>query len=728
MRVSKNFNNILKTFSITIVCLILFPVMLNGQTFSFRNYGADNIPNTFVYTINQSNDGFLWVGTGGGIFRFDGFDFFPVIYPDSVSSRNPTVSFRDKNGTLWFGSNDGKVYFNRDGELVPVNFANTRSISEILQGPDGLIYIVPQGRAIITVNPEQPEEIIQYEIPADRVMLSAAFTESDDMLVGTQGEILVFTFGKDSVAIKNIIDGFEYSSITSIHRTADKSRFVVGTEDNGLFQLKITQRGNEISRFKEHPEWSDLRIKEISEDSDNNIWISTLDRGVIQYKYTGNYQNVESVHLYNTESGLSSDDARLIFQDAEGNIWFGLFGGGISMLTSYAFEYYAPGKTGSENNIIYISNLKDNFILGTPTGFHQFDPVKGKSISFSNLTQKVGGTLITSYYLDKEDNLWIGTDGNGLFVRNSAGNFRSFYKSGDSGADNIKDIEINGKNIWLATINGVFVLDRITARVKETINNSNGELPHNSINKILIASDGKAYIGTESDRMYMINSDFSVKSGDGVMSGSVINKILSFSESRNGVIWASTNGNGIFGFKNDSVTPVDRTNGLMSNYCYGILADSKNNIWAGHEKGFSRFDPSTGVVNVFGADYAKGGICNPDAMFESDDSKILIGTTEGLIIYDSKKDIKSLVPPFNNITSVTINDKVYNYQKSYVLPYDNYKIIVNFTGISFNAPDKVYYSTYLENWDTEWGKISTSREETYNLRDGRYKFQFYICE
>jgi len=718
------FNNILKIFSITIVCLLMLPVILFSQTYSFRSYSGDDIPNKFIYTLSQSTDGFLWVGTGGGIFRFDGYDFFPVVYPDSVFSRNPTVSFKDKNGTLWFGSNDGKVYFNRDGGLVPVNIVNTRSISAILQGKDGLIYIVPQGRAVITVNPENPEEINKYEIPSDRVMFSATFTASDELLIGSQGDIMVCALAKDSLIVKDNIEGFDYSSITSIHRTDDNSRFVVGTEDNGLFQLMITERGNEVSRFREHPEWSDLRVKVISEDSENNIWVSTLDRGAIQFRYSANFDSIESVHLFNKETGLSSDDIRLTFQDAEGNIWFGLFGGGISMLTSYAIEHYTPGKTGAENNIIYINKLNSNYILGTPVGFHQFDPVKGKTLLFTNLTRQVGGTLITSYCLDKEGNLWIGTDGNGLYIRNSEGNVRLFHRSGDSGADNIKDIETDGKNLWLATINGVFVIDNKTARVKGVFNNSEQVLPHNSINKILISSDGKAYIGTESERLYMIDRDLNVFSSTGVLSGSVSNKVLSFSEGTDGVIWASTNGNGIFGCKNDSVSPVDRTNGLMSNYCYSILADSKNNIWTGHDKGFSRFDPATGVVNVYGADFAKGGVCNPDAMFESSDNKILIGTTEGLIIYNSQKDRKSLVPPFNNITSVIINDKAYSYQKSYVLPYARYKIIVNYTGINFSAPDKVYYSTYLENYDTDWSKMTVAREETYTLSDGRYKFSF----
>jgi serine phosphatase RsbU (regulator of sigma subunit) len=53
-----------------------------------------------------------------------------------------------------------------------------------------------------------------------------------------------------------------------------------------------------------------------------------------------------------------------------------------------------------------------------------------------------------------------------------------------------------------------------------------------------------------------------------------------------------------------------------------------------------------------------------------------------------------------------------------------YKIKVFYSGINFSAPDKVYYSTFLENFDLDWSKMTTSREELYSLGDGKYKFSF----
>jgi serine phosphatase RsbU (regulator of sigma subunit)/ligand-binding sensor domain-containing protein len=717
------FTATLKIFISITWYLVLFSVSSDGQTYSFRNYGAENnIPNSFVYIVNQSDDGYLWVGTGEGLSRFDGFNFFNVQYPDSSAGRYPTVSLKDKNGRLWFGFSDGTLFYADDNKLIKVFLPNSRSIIEILEGPDGLIYAVPQGNAIFRINPVKPDEIHKYLFPPDQVMFSASFAGSGDLFIGVQGNLLICKLTPDSVILKSTVAGFEDSGITSINHTKDSNRFLIGTDGSGIFRLNISQNGNVVDRFRGHPEWEFLNIQSIVTDSYNSFWISTFGSGVVQFSLNADNESVSSVHTYNMSTGLSMNDVKRVFQDLEGNYWFGLYGEGISILTSMAFSYYLPGMSSSENNILYVNRLKDKYILGTPTGFHVFDAISGKSVSFTDLSGQTGKAEIVSYFLDSDQKLWIGTGGNGLFVRSTSGVVSRFYRSGDSGVDYIKDIEIDDQNIWLATTNGVIVLDKRTGVRKNSFDITNG-LPHNSINKIFLASDGYAYIATESDRLYKISRSFDISAGNAVMTGSTINKILSFSQTSDGAIWAATKGNGIFKCFNDSVSAITKSNELMSNYSYSILADSDKNIWIGHEKGFSIYNSKDSTVRIFGTDFAKNGVCNSNAMYESNDRKVFIGTTEGLIVYDKMKDRKSKIPPFNNINYITINEVKYDYQSYYSLPYSRkYLIRVFYSGINFSAPDKVFYSTYLENFDVEWSKITSSREVTYNLSDGKYKF------
>jgi serine phosphatase RsbU (regulator of sigma subunit) len=220
----------------------------------------------------------------------------------------------------------------------------------------------------------------------------------------------------------------------------------------------------------------------------------------------------------------------------------------------------------------------------------------------------------------------------------------------------------------------------------------------------------------------MIDRNLEIIAAKGIMSGGTVNRILSFTQGKDGTVWISTRGNGVFKLQNDSVTVIGKSSDLLSNYCYSILADYENNIWIGHEKGFSRLNPGTGSVKTFGSDFTKGGLCNPGGMFESPDRKLFIGTTEGLIVYDRKKDSRNSTPPFLNLNYITINDIRYDYQPVYTLPYKKYLIRLNFVGINFSDPDKVYYSTFVEDFDETWSRFSSTREIPYSLGDGKYKF------
>jgi ligand-binding sensor domain-containing protein/serine phosphatase RsbU (regulator of sigma subunit) len=704
----------------TIGFLFLFTFLSNAQTYSFVNYGAErSIPNGYVYTIVQSNDGFLWVGTGNGLSRFDGYNFFPVQYPDSSAGRYPTKCLKDKRGTLWFGCSDGAILYEKENKLISVPVSNTKSISELIEGPDGLIYAIPQGKTVFSIDPVQPRDVRKYTVSIGPALLSASFTKSGSLLLGTQENLLVCKVGKDSISVIRVVEGLNSYGVTSIHSIGDGSKFIIGTDDYGLFQLKITDKNYDLSRFADHPEFNSLKVQSICTGSEGSFWISTSGSGTIQFSLT-DYEKVNSVKFFDINSGLAGNDVRTVFQDYEGNYWFGLYGEGISMLASNSMSSYSPGKNSQENNIIYIKNLEKNLLLGTSSGFHVFNPVTGKSLSFTDLTNQVGHAEIKSFYLDEEKNLWLGTGGKGLFLRTNSGSVRMFYKSGDSGSDDIRDIEVNSRNVWLATTNGVIILDKKGDLIKKFDINSG--LPHNSINKILLTVDGGGYVGTESDKLFKIDRDFNITSGKATMSGSTRNRILSLTKTKDGAIWAATEGNGIFKFLNDSVSAFTRATELMSNYCYSILADHENNIWAGHNKGFSRINTHTGVIKVFGTDFAKNGLCNTNGIFESDDQKIFIGTTEGLVIYDLSKDRKSSTSPFNNINAIEINDVRYPYQPSFVLPYKKYKIKILYSGINFNAPEKVYYSSFLEGFDLEWSKMTTSREALYSLGDGDYKF------
>lgn len=707
----------------TFWCLFLFSAILNGQTLSFRTYDVERgIPNSFIYNLNQSEDGYLWVGMGNGIARFDGFEFFKVAYPDSASGRYTTTTFKDKSGRIWYGCSDGKVYYVKGRSLVEVELSNSKSISDIISGPDDMVYIIPQGSSLYAISSSDPSEIFEYSISFNSVLFSGCFTRNDELLLGTQENLLICRLSKDSVSLITTVEGFDYSAVTAIHPTENPAKFVVGTDGSGIFLMTVNGTEKKLERFKDYPDGSTLSVQAIVEDREKNLWIATFGSGVIEFNLSSDLRSVINVKTYDINSGLNNNDIKAFFQDIEGNYWFGTYGNGISILTSYAFGFFTPGRNNSENNILYVNMLGNKYLLGTPSGFHLFNFDKGVSESFTDLRKSVGQNEITSYYLDEAGDLWIGTGGGGIYKRNSAGRVSLFYRSGDSGADNIRDIKTDDRSVWMATVNGLVVLNKSTGELRTTFDITN-KLPHSSINTIFIDRSGTAHVGNnEGERLFMINRDFEIEIAKGKMEGSTINRIQSFSQGRDGSVWISTRGNGAFKFQNDSVTSIVKTNELLSGYCYSILSDSENNVWIGHEKGFSKFNPATGSVRTYGTDFAKGGLCNPAGMFESPDGKVFIGTTEGVVVYDRKKDNHITTPPFTNLNYITINDIKYDYQPVFTLPYKKYIIRLNFVGINFSDPENVYYSTFVEDFDEKWSSLSDTREIPYSLGDGKYKF------
>jgi len=709
----------------TIACLFLFAEVASGQAYRFRNYGTENnLPSEVIYTINQDNNGYLWVGTTEGLSRFDGFGFYKVQFPDSTSGRYSTVSVKDKQGNLWFGCNDGNLFYTSGSVLKQVVLPNSSGtgISSILEGADGNIYVFTQRKPFYKVDPAKPAEAKIIPFDPDPNIFSASFTGSGEMLLGTQENILICRITRDSLVTTGSVEGFDYSAIMSIKRIYESPGFIIGTDGNGLFHLKLEDGEKTLSRFYGFPGLENLSVKSITPDSKNNIWVSTRGTGAVKLQFLSRSDSLASVRFLDKTSGLAGENVLVIFEDFERNIWLGFNGDGLSILTSDSFEFIKPGNGSQPNNIIFTGKLGNDYFLGTPAGFYVYDLENRKPLSFTAIPVQTGRREISSYYIDNENNIWIGTKGSGLYLKKMTDQITPFYRSGDTGADYISGISISGDNIWLATLNGVCIISKQSGVLKNRFNTNNG-LAHNSINQILLEDDGSGYIATESNMLSRIDPDSGIFASEVSMYGLLLNKVIALTRDNKGTIWAATLGNGVFEFSSDSVKLLSTANGLLSNYSYSILADKENNIWIGHERGISRYNQRTGITKVIGTGFAGNGMCNQNGIYESPDGKILIGTTEGLIIYDRLKDQNNQIAPINNINSVTINNVEYQYQPSFSLPYKKrYNVRISFTGINFSDPGKVYYSTFLENYEDDWTEITDQREVSYSLRDGRYKF------
>ncbi len=697
------------------------PSILNAQIYYFKNFSAaSNIPNTYIYAINQQDNGFLWISTGSGLARFDGFSFYPVVFPDSVYTRYSTVIFKDSSGRLWFGCNDGSLFYTENNDLVKFKELGIQSINQIFENDDECIVIIPQEKSIIKINIKNPENITKYYVPPEITMTSGLSSGDGTLILGTPEGLLLCSVVNDTVISSGAVEGIEYTKVQSLLRLKNSDIFLAGTEGSGLYIISFNNGKTSIKRPDNDLIPDNLDIRSVFEAGDRTLWISTFGSGLLNAKINPEKSDIESALFFDTSKGLQSNDVKCAFEDFEGNIWAGLYGEGISMLSSQAFWFFAPGNTPEKNNIIYIAENDSNYFLGTPSGYYTLNTEKGISGKYFDLRTQLG-TDISAYYFENLSNIWVGTKGKGIFKINRYGQAKEYYYSENSGRNYIRHINSDGGNLWLSTLEGIVVMNKKDGKQIAKFN-INDRLPHNSINQIFILNTGEALAATECDRLYKVTLNEGVKPDRRIMSGNIRNKVLCYTQSKNSDIWAGTAGNGIFWFTGDSLYQITTGNKLLSNFCYSILADNNGMIWAGHERGFSRFDPNTGTVKTFPADFAGNVNCNPNAIIEDIKGRVVIGTTEGLMIYDRSKEKNERVVPKTNILSVTINNIIYPLRKEYVLPYGKYSIKINYVGINLGNPQDVYYMTKMDNWDNQWSEEKADREVLYTLSDGHYRF------
>jgi ligand-binding sensor domain-containing protein len=294
----------------TLVCVLILSQVSFGQSYRFRNYGAvNNLPSGVIYTLIQDNSGYLWVGTTEGLSRFDGFGFYNVQFPDSSGGRYPTVSIKDRKGNLWFGCNDGTLFHSsgRILEKTSLPEASGTGISSILEGSDGNLYVIAQRKPVFRIDPAKPAEAEMISFSPDPTIFSASFTDTGELLFGPQENMMICKIEGDSLVTKGIVEGFDYSRIMSIHRMKSRSGFIIGTDGNGVFSFKFAGNNGILSRFKGAPGLETITVKSITEDSQNNIWISTGGTGAVKMQLMNNTDSIASVQYLDKTSGLAGD-------------------------------------------------------------------------------------------------------------------------------------------------------------------------------------------------------------------------------------------------------------------------------------------------------------------------------------------------------------------------------------------------------------------------------------
>ena len=707
--------------------LIFFFSMLTShafpQSYNFRNFNSeDGLTQSYIYSIIQDIHGYLWIGTDNGLFRYNGLKFENYNTNDSLADNFITCGISDKE-YQWFGHWNGRLsYFNGE-KLHTVNIprSDLSPVTHFAKSPDNKIWGSTYSNGLVKLSIDTGV-IKQYLFKDITIIISFDFITDNELLVGTNTGLLHCRL-KESGEVEIIRPVLEIpeSKVTCIQKMRNKPGFYIATENDGIFQLTYNDSQFKVKKLIANTDFDFTDIQEIYQDSQSDLWLCSKGNGLIRMSYSESGELTKTI-FFNKTNGFVSDNVKTVFEDREGNIWSGNFGKGLTQITPKTFSVYTFGNPLYGNNIFSIFLNRQYRWIGTENGLVKMDQSTGKVVKFYGKGSGLPKDTVTTIYSKDGKELWIGTGRNGVF-RMDVGNERIIKYPVESGVleNSVTIITGIGEQVWVGTKKGLWNINSNTDG-KNWYSINRGGLPHNYINCLFVDRTGKVWITTPGSTLAYIQDEKVVKISLNSVSGNLtLGPIIEDSDSR---IWVGSNGNGVFMIQSDSIVNLTAKEGLLSNYCYSLTCDDHKNIWVGHKNGLSRIRTTDYSVKPIQhiKNQTENYQFNPNAVFKDQLGKIWFGSSNGLISYDPSMESPRQMPPVLGITSIKINDVDKDISDKIVLSPGNYKIRIDFLGVSLKEPAMVNYQYKLEGYD-QWPEITRNTGITYNhLTEGDYTF------
>jgi signal transduction histidine kinase/ligand-binding sensor domain-containing protein/CheY-like chemotaxis protein len=702
---------------------------LVGQDHFFRQYGpSDGLGNSFIYSINQGNDGYLWIGTAEGLYRFNGFEFQHYTEKDSLTENFITTIYKDFSGGLWLGHMNGGItnIVNNRFQKFTNKTAVSSSVTSITEADTGTIWFSTQNGGFIVSRPGK--KITSVSTPlVNELIFTIRHISGNFFLAGTQENLYILEYNKDSSSMtkKLRIKDYPLSKVVEIIKIKEGKYFIF-SKDKGIYSLSVNPANLSCDltgiSFDEKGDLDNIQGARIV--SPNELWINAAGKGIIKYQIEKGSQKLSLSGYINADNGLKSNEVKCLFEDRENNIWLGMYGGGLLKLVDDNIKFLSYSEKIGSNHIYALSKDSSNIWLASDNLLAKVSPERGQIYKSYPFPQSLSGARINSVYCSQEGLIYLGFEKEGLFTFNPVNeNFTKIFLSGDALENSVNHITGKGNIIWISTKKGACKLNTVTG-IRRWFNISNG-LPNNNIQQLYIDSNGRVLIATTCNTIFYIGPDDNVTTLFNNSSFG-LNSVMSFAEDNTGSLWIATYGNGMYRFRSDGYVNYAFSSGLVSDYCYNIIFDKSHKILVGHRGGFSQIDTETGKIRnyIYNEGIKSTSDFYPNAVLTDFQNNIWFGTSEGLVKLLSQLNTSRKKPPILHIDAVYINKVKVRHDDIITLKPGNYEIKVEFTGINLTNPEIVNYQTILEGYSSGWSELSTRRMIIYEkVGHGQYVFK-----
>ncbi len=736
-----------------------------------------------VKSIVQDSRGYLWFGTKDGLNRYDGYNL--VIYrhnpavPSSLSDNAVECMYADNNGNLWIGTSKGGInkfdYKTEKFSRLSNYINNTESIlstriNSICEDKNGHLWIGTD-KGLNEFNSANNKYRTFRHNPKNKNSLGnnyikKIFIDNDNIMwVATVAGLCRFDSNQE-IFINSFPD------VVTIYEDRE-SILWLGTLSNGV--IRFNKKNNDVRYFRNNPadpnSISNNNIRYILEDGNRNIWVGTLE-GLNRFNRKTNPRTGQAgsfIRYYHKEedyNSLSSNEHYSVYEDREGNLWFGTFGGGVNKLNlnQEIFIYYkhypnVPGSL-SDNYVSSISmDIQGNLWVGTDIGgLNKLDKSTGKFINYTHKPadkNSLSSNTILAISTGRSEKVWAGTYFGGLneydlktnkffhFCVNTAGDPHCLN------SDIVTSILEDGDSVlWIGTDKG---LNKLIIKKKvftHYIHNpaSSNSISDNNVQCLQLDRSGILWIGTSAGGLNKLDPKTEIfthyKYNQGSANSICSNNIIAvYEDNSNPVSAAVTSGEVIWIGTDNGLTMFDKAKGLFkhytkedglaNNYIHDIIADNSGCLWLSTNNGLSKLNPKTGVFKNYSIkDGLQGNEFNQNACYKDKNGTLYFGGMNGFNVFQPDNINNNFYEPpviltsFKKFNQEVKFDKAFSELKEIELSYKDYDVSFEFASLSFTQPWKNQYAYKLEGLDKDWVYSGTRRFATYtNLEPGTYTFK-----
>jgi len=691
---------------------LLFPQLQVKNYFSFT--GKKDVA---VNTITQDKQGFLWIGTVEGVYRFDGKTSVQVAKESAILKKNITAVFIDSKGTAWIGTNSGKVYSFNNNKIdsldlkVKPNEERITSFCEI----NSTLCFATYGNGIYTLTNNELKNFNSEKGLSDNVVYKLITDSKNTLWCATDGGITeVSNIGAQPVfkIISNKI-GLPDNIVRDISYGPD--RIMISMQDSGVCSYNLGS--SKIERIPFFANWSLGTVINANAHIPNNTIIATEKNGFLQI-HNG------IISIYNYEKYLQTTGINQLFIDNAKQIWVASKKG-ISQFYDRRYDFINNLKGLSDDKILAIATDNDHAIwIGTVNGISKImNDDEGKII----VTKIQEATKFTISCATKapDGSIWFGTYGNGISVLNSQSKNAITINSQNKGLsnDNVSNIYFADNNtIYISTLGGGLIkakvdLDTKEFKVEKTYTETEG-LGSNYVYAAITDNNGKLYIATDGGGLQILENEKFISLTQKYKLNS--NTIVSICKDKYNNIWASSNANGVLKYDGKSIISFTQQNGLRDEQPQQ-LASAGDLVFSINSKGIDKIncvDNTVSYYDLFDGDLEP----NLNAVFQGQD-KIFCGTNNGVLIYRTSIEALDSVKPLTFIKGLQINYKPFPIDSVFEFNYKQNNLAFTFDAIWLKNPDKLSYRYKLNGLDADWLYASEGKLINYNnLAAGSYTF------